>query len=61
MKLLITLACIGTFFGAIAEVDLGISLAKNHPQYGLIAHLMGGALVLSYVILITYSLSKVFE
>jgi hypothetical protein len=61
MKLLIVLACIGAFMGAISEVDLEISLAKNHPEYRIIAHLMGVILALSYVILITYSLNKVFE
>ncbi|MGC8605719.1 MAG: hypothetical protein ACP5VS_18805 [Desulfomonilaceae bacterium] len=45
----------------MSEVDLGRSLAKNHPEYGLIAHFMGALLVLSYVILITYSLNRVFD
>ncbi len=61
MQVIVCIACVGAFMGAISEVDLGISLAKNHPEYGLIAHLVGAILVLSYVMLITYALTRVFE
>lgn len=61
MKLLIVSACIVTFFGAIMEADTELAVARNHPDYGMMAHFMGVMFVLSYVILIAYSLNRVFE
>ena len=43
------------------EADTELAIARNHPEHSVIAHFMGASIILSYVILITYALLKVFE
>lgn len=61
MQVIICLACIVAFFGAIMEADTELAIARNHPEFGIMAHFIGASFILSYVILITYTLNKVFE
>jgi hypothetical protein len=58
---IVCLACIGAFWGSVMEADTELAIARNHPEYSVMAHFMGGLFILSYVILITYSLNRVFE
>jgi hypothetical protein len=61
MQVIVCIACIGAFWGAVMEADTELAIARNHPEYGIMAYFMGASLILSYVILITYALNKVFE
>ncbi len=61
MQVIICLACIGAFWGAIMEADVELAIARKHPEQKIMAHFMGAIFILSYVILITYAMSKAFE
>ena len=61
MQVIVCIACIGAFWGAVMEADTELAIARNHPESGIMAYFMGASLILSYVILITYALNKVFE
>ncbi len=60
MQVIVCIACIGAFWGAVMEADTELAIARNHPQYGVMAYFIGASFILSYVILISYALNKVF-
>ena len=61
MQVIVCIACIGAFWGAVMEADTELAIARNHPEHSVIAHFMGASIMVSYVILITYALTRVFE
>ena len=61
MQVIVCIACIGAFWGAVMEADTELAIARNHPEHSVIAHFMGASIVLSYVILISYALNRMFE
>ncbi len=61
MQVIVCMACIGAFWGAVTEADTELAIARNHPEHSVMAYFMGAYIILSYVILITYALTRVFE
>ena len=61
MQVIVCIACIGAFWGAVMEADVELAIARKHPEHSLMAHFIGASFILSYVILITYALTRVFE
>ena len=43
------------------EAYTELAIARKHPEHSVMAHFMGVSVVLSYVILISYALNRVFE
>jgi len=61
MQVIVCISCIGAFWGAVMEADTELAIARKHPEHSVMAHFMGVSVVLSYVILISYALNRVFE
>jgi hypothetical protein len=61
MQVIVCIACIGAFWGAVMEADTELAIARKHPEHSVMAHFMRASFMLSYVILITYALTRVFE
>ena len=61
MQVIVCISCIGAFGGAVMEADVELAIARKHPEHSVMAHFIGASFILSYVILITYALTRVFE
>jgi len=61
MQVIVCIACIGAFWGTVMEADVELAIARKHPEHSVMAYFMGASIILSYVILITYALTRVFE
>ena len=61
MQVIVCMACIGAFWGAVTEADTELAIARNHPEHSVMAHFVGATFMLSHIILITYALTRVFE
>lgn len=41
MQVIVCVACVGAFMGAVMEADTEFAIARNHPEYGIMAYFMG--------------------